>query len=127
MSHEATNWNHRNKWLWDKTQGHCAYCGQSFSSPVDMTTDHVVPRSKGGSDGRENKLPACATCNKTKGKRPLRYLRDALQRRLNGRPSFSEEQLAYLKSHGWIFPEETRLEFFWEQAGNTFPEDADAG
>lgn len=92
-----------------------------------MTTDHVIPRSRGGSHARANKLPCCNPCNATKGKRPLRYLRDALQRRANNRPTFNAEQLAYLSANGWQFPTEPRLEFYWERIGNTFPEDADAG
>lgn len=92
-----------------------------------MTTDHVIPRSRGGAHTRENRLPCCKACNATKGKRPLRYLRDALQRQAAGRPMFSAEQLAYLRANGWQFPVEPRLEFYWERIGNIFPEDADAG
>lgn len=127
MSHEATNWRIRNKWLWDKTKGHCAYCGRLFLSLAEMTVDHVVPRSKGGHHTRENRLPCCNSCNATKGKRPLRYLRDALQRKVTGRPTFNAEQLAYLHANGWQFPAEVRLEFYWERIGNVFPEDADVG
>lgn len=127
MSHEAKHWDHRCKWLWDKTQGHCAYCGWAFRSPAEMTTDHVVPRSRGGAHTRDNMMPCCASCNATKGKRSLRYLRDVLQRRQTGRPSFNGEQLAYLQANGWRFPDEARYEFYWERIGLVFPEEADAG
>lgn len=32
-----------------------------------MTSDHVVPRSLGGSDGLGNRIPLCETCNRKKG------------------------------------------------------------
>ncbi len=31
-----------------------------------MTVDHVIPRSKGGSNGYDNRAPACARCNSKK-------------------------------------------------------------
>lgn len=114
-------------WLWSKTNGRCGYCGVAFISSQEMTVDHIVPRTRGGSNDRSNKLACCAACNATKGNRPLRYLRDALQRRGTGRPMFNADQLAYLQANGWQFPAEPRLEFYWERIGNTFPEDADAG
>lgn len=41
----------------------CAYCGD----PDGTTIDHVIPRSKGGTDDLENLRPACRTCNTSKG------------------------------------------------------------
>lgn len=120
MSHEATNWAHRGKWLWDKTDGHCAYCGVAFLSPQDMTVDHLHPRSRGGDNSRENRFPCCASCNRTKGKRPLYYLREALQRTANGRPKFTEEQVSYLRRCGFDFPQEDPFQFYWERIGNSF-------
>ena len=34
---------------------------------VLMTSDHIVPKSRGGSDGLENRQPMCVTCNEKKG------------------------------------------------------------
>lgn len=39
-------------------QGRCAYCGEPATS-----RDHLVPISRGGSNGIENIIPACLTCN----------------------------------------------------------------
>ena len=36
--------------------------------------DHVVPRSRGGSDHLENLQLLCAHCNRIKGDRPQEYL-----------------------------------------------------
>lgn len=43
----------------------CQYCG----SPSDLTVDHVIPRSKGGSSEWENVVACCATCNRRKADR----------------------------------------------------------
>jgi hypothetical protein len=43
----------------------CAYCG----GPGPLTKDHVIPKSRGGTDAWENLLPACRPCNKAKGNR----------------------------------------------------------
>jgi hypothetical protein len=39
----------------------CYYCGG-----VPNSVDHMVPRSKGGSDGCENLVPCCFRCNQMK-------------------------------------------------------------
>ena len=41
----------------------CQYCG----SRSNLTVDHVVPRSKGGSSNWENIVASCAPCNRRKG------------------------------------------------------------
>ena len=43
----------------------CAYCVTRGSSH-DMTVDHVVPRSRGGSSAWENLVACCAACNARK-------------------------------------------------------------
>lgn len=42
----------------------CAYCGVVSDKP---TIDHVIPKSKSGSDDRSNWIPACRICNLRKG------------------------------------------------------------
>lgn len=39
----------------------CAYCG----APAEQI-DHIIPRSRGGTDALENLAPACAACNLSK-------------------------------------------------------------
>jgi 5-methylcytosine-specific restriction endonuclease McrA len=41
----------------------CQYCG----ARSNLTVDHVVPRSKGGSSDWENIVASCAPCNRRKG------------------------------------------------------------
>lgn len=46
----------------------CQYCGRQFSAN-QLTLDHVVPRSRGGSTSWENVVAACVRCNLRKGDR----------------------------------------------------------
>jgi hypothetical protein len=45
--------------------GACAFCG----STIEVVKDHLVPLCRGGTDWHENLVPACKTCNGTKGGR----------------------------------------------------------
>lgn len=50
-----------------KRDGHrCAYCGRG---DVTLTLDHIIPRSRGGTDSWENLVAACTNCNNKKGDR----------------------------------------------------------
>ena len=44
----------------------CAYCGDGNN----LTMDHVVPRSKGGTDFTKNVVCCCSNCNHSKGHQP---------------------------------------------------------
>lgn len=48
----------------------CTYCGR-HKPRAEMTTEHVMPLSKGGANIPENKVGACATCNRRRGSMPL--------------------------------------------------------
>ena len=47
----------------------CQYCG----ARSNLTVDHVVPRSKGGTSNWENIVASCAPCNRRKGNLLLRH------------------------------------------------------
>ena len=50
---------------------YCAYCAES---PAEVM-DHVIPKSQGGSNKPSNLVPACNTCNLSKGGRtPTEWL-----------------------------------------------------
>ena len=51
--------------LFRRDDNKCVYCG----SPHQLTIDHVVPRSAGGTDSWENLVTACRSCNTRKGSR----------------------------------------------------------
>jgi len=47
----------------------CAWCGRDFTRQVLPTTDHLVPRVKGGPSWLENEVAACRRCNGERGHR----------------------------------------------------------
>ena len=54
-------------------RGHytCVYCGfdgRDFDSWLQLTIEHVMPRSCGGKDEPSNRVVACRWCNSTTGK-----------------------------------------------------------
>ena len=46
----------------------CLYCGLSFRR-IDLSRDHILPRSRGGADTWENCVTACRRCNHAKDSR----------------------------------------------------------
>ncbi len=52
--------------LFGRDRNLCLYCGRVFSD-AGLTRDHVVPRSRGGTDEWENVVAACKRCNHRKG------------------------------------------------------------
>lgn len=47
--------------------GRCLWCDTAFDRLVPATTDHLVPRLKGGPSVAENEVAACRTCNARRG------------------------------------------------------------
>lgn len=74
----------------------CVYCG----SISDLTIDHVVPISKGGTNGWDNVVAACRSCNEVKGNRSLEQMGWRLRRKPN-RPRNLDLQMTinWPKSH----------------------------
>lgn len=59
-----------------RKSGFCAYCHRFTKR---LTIDHIVPRSKGGSDEDWNRIDCCENCNLSKGDRdPVEWARDIL-------------------------------------------------
>jgi 5-methylcytosine-specific restriction endonuclease McrA len=52
------------QYLLEKWQRKCAYCGKQ---DCKLQIEHIVPRSKGGSNRASNLALACEKCNQTKG------------------------------------------------------------
>ncbi len=50
----------------------CAYCGTSLrnAAPADVTLDHLLPRSAGGTNDATNLVTACRSCNSSRQDRP---------------------------------------------------------
>ena len=59
--------------LFGRQEGRCAGCKFDFQFKI-MEVDHVVPRSRGGSDHPDNLQLLCPNCNRIKGDRDMAYL-----------------------------------------------------
>ncbi len=59
--------------LYGQQEGRCSGCKMDFPFKV-MEVDHVVPRSRGGTDHLDNLQLLCSHCNRIKGDRPQEYL-----------------------------------------------------
>jgi HNH endonuclease len=59
----------------------CVWCGRAFTGHVAPTTEHVVPRVKGGPSWPENEVAACRRCNSDRGHRgPVEWLEECVRR-----------------------------------------------
>ena len=64
--------------LYNQQAGKCNGCANEMRL-VDFEIDHIIPKSKGGGDYFENYQLLCGNCNKTKGNRPMEYLRTKIK------------------------------------------------
>ena len=105
MSFSTSLWqfNHRDFFALLPGGGRCAYCGACASS-----LDHEVPLSRGGMDDAWNWVPACRSCNSSKGTREVRVWlawRCLPAWRLD---DWREVRASFLRSRG-ILPEEPAI------------------
>ncbi len=66
MPKQTVKFNRRNIFARDNNQ--CQYCGKKFST-MELSLDHIIPRSQGGQSTWENVVCACVKCNVRKGGR----------------------------------------------------------
>ena len=71
------------RWLYGEQGGYCNGCEEHFLIR-NMTVDHIIPRSKGGTDHVSNLQLLCSACNSLKGVKS------------------QEELLVLLTDKGWI-------------------------
>ena len=59
----------------------CAWCRRAFTGQVTPTSDHLVPKVKGGPSWLENEVAACRRCNRERGHRgPADWLAECERR-----------------------------------------------
>jgi 5-methylcytosine-specific restriction endonuclease McrA len=75
---QTVKFNRRNIFARDNNQ--CQYCGKKFPTS-ELSLDHVIPRSQGGTSTWENIVCACVNCNVKKGGRTPREATMALIRK----------------------------------------------
>ena len=59
----------------------CVWCGRTLEGLVAATTEHLVPRIKGGPSWLENEVAACRRCNGQRGHQTLGAWLDECERR----------------------------------------------
>ena len=64
--------------VYQKYDGHCAYCGREIALE-DMQVDHIISRYNKGADDLENFNPACRMCNFRKGVYTIEQFRREIQ------------------------------------------------
>ena len=69
--------------LWKSRPHVCGICGQQIVLKDDMNLDHIVPRSKGGSDDESNLQLSHALCNRLKGDKESFTIRKQPLKRAN--------------------------------------------
>lgn len=62
------------KRLWKEQDGKCGFCGCETQLPKSgkihwtlATVEHIIPKSKGGTNHRSNLMMSCYKCNSTRG------------------------------------------------------------
>ena len=68
------------KFLYGEQEGHCKGCGTHFEMR-NLTIDHIIARSVGGTDHLDNLQLLCGNCNSVKGNRGQEYLLAKLEGR----------------------------------------------
>jgi len=77
----------------------CVWCGRMFAGLVQPTTDHLVPRVKGGPSWIENEVAACRRCNGQRGhSAPLDWLHECERRGWSPNPAAVAAAMRNLQS-----------------------------
>ena len=113
--------------VYNKMQGHCAYCGCNLKFE-DMQVDHVVPLNgwiEKGSDTLDNMLPACRSCNHYKSRMPLEGFRKMVE---NMPTALIRDSVTYKNAvrFGLVEPKPHEVVFYFERLRQTAEEDNNA-
>lgn len=106
------------KLIYDKCNGHCAYCGCELEIKK-MQVDHVVAFSliqDDKTDDMSNLLPACRSCNHYKGASSLESFRKTVE---NMPYVLMRDSVTYKNAvrFGLVEPNPHKVEFYFEKLG----------
>ena len=112
------------KAVYNKTGGHCAYCGCDLKFE-DMQVDHVVPLngwSKQGTDTLDNMLPACRSCNHYKSIMDIENFRKMVE---NMPTALARDSVTYKNAvrFGLVIPNPHPVKFYFEKLEGEHHED----
>ena len=102
--------------VYDKYDGHCAYCGKPIEYK-DMQVDHLVSvYAHGGTDDIDNLMPSCRACNYYKSTYPLEDFRKLLSTVVERLDRDFTYRIA--KSYGIITENDNPIVFYFERVEN---------
>lgn len=119
--------------IWDKSKGHCWYCGVQLGEK-GWHADHFIPiRRKMGTnecehpelDTQENLVPACASCNRIKSTFDIEGFRIWIEGFLNSLNA-RVVQYQFAKRYGLVEETNKRVTFWFEENIKEFVGDDDA-
>jgi 5-methylcytosine-specific restriction endonuclease McrA len=88
----------------------CIYCG-IHASQAKMEIEHVIPRSRGGTDSLNNLVLSCETCNQAKGSQDVKtFLKGKLSilKRVKKHLGISYKDAAHMNSIRWYVMNDLR-------------------
>ena len=99
---ELAGWQLRS-YVFHRDGAKCAYCGSTKAEHYEL--DHIVPRSRGGTDRVSNLVVSCHDCNMEKGNSPIEEFLGKKPARLAAIRSIQRASLAGASQMNIIVPE----------------------
>ena len=101
--------------VYNKTNGHCAYCGCKIEYK-DMQADHYKSLMHGGEDEINNMLPSCRSCNHYKGPCEIETFRKSIERFPK---VLNRDNVTYKNAvrYGLVIPNPKSVTFYYEKLG----------
>ena len=103
----------KRKIIYEKFNGHCAYCGKEIEYK-DMQVDHLIPLRVGGDNDIKNLMPSCRLCNHYKRANSLEGWRKMIEE-----IPFKLKRNSYIYKVGLQFgnviTNYKRIEFYFEE------------
>lgn len=106
--------------VYNKFNGHCAYCGCAIPTSKDMQVDHIIPKllfnSRIGYDLNDilNLNPACKVCNNWKSIYSVEEFRIQMQNQVNAARRYSRN-FRMAEKFGLVPQINTEVLFYFEK------------